>query len=129
VYEEHWVIHNGRPIGYILTSDRDVNGIKACFVVDVVMTGRPSRLVLWSAWLQLAALAARRERHAVFFLYNRSNPTLERLASLPFVKIPRRRLPQQVPIFVRKPKTLEPTILDDVDWSMGYFVLSDFDMF
>ncbi len=129
VYQEHWVTKGGRPIGYIVTSDRDVNGLKASFVVDMVMPGRPSRLVLWSAWLQVAALASGRGRHAVFFLYNRLNPSLERLASLPMVKISRGRLPQQVPIFVRPSKTAEPTILDGVDWSSGYFVLSDFDMF
>lgn len=129
VYQEHWVSKGGRPIGYIVTSDRDFDGIKACFVVDVVLPGRPSRLTLWSAWIQAAALAAGRGQHAVFFLYNRANPRLDRLASLPLVKISRTRLPQQVPIFIRPSKRSDSTIFDGVDWSSGYFVLSDFDMF
>jgi hypothetical protein len=129
LYQEHWVTQGGRPIGYILTSDRDLHGINACFVVDVVMPGRPSRFVLWSAWMQLAALAAGRARQVVFFLYNRSNSRLERLASLPMVKVSRQRLPQQVPIFVRPSKSADSSIFDGVVWSSGYFVLSDFDMF
>ena len=129
VYQEHWLSQGGRSLGYILTSDREINGIKACFVIDIVVPGRPSRLVLWSVWMQVAAMAAERERHAVFFLYNRANPRLKRLASLPMVKVSRERLPQQIPIFVRPSKSSDPAVFDNVAWSSGYFVLSDFDMF
>lgn len=129
VYQEHWVSKSGRPIGYLLTSDRDLNGIKACFVVDAVLLGRPSRLTLWSTWFQIAALAASRGRHAVFFFFNRANPRLARLASLPMVQISRGRLPQQLPVFVRPSKNADAKLFDGVDWSCGYFVLSDFDMF
>lgn len=128
-YQEHWVNQGGRSIGYIVTSDRDLEGINACFVVDIVFPGRPSRLTLWSVWLQMAALAAGRGRHAVFFLYNRLNPRLARLALLPMVNISRDRLPQKVPVFVRPSKNADPKIFDGLDWSCGYFVLSDFDMF
>lgn len=128
VYQEHWVCKSGRPIGYILTSDRDLNGIKACFVVDVLLPGQSSRLTLWPIWLQIAALAASRERHAVFFFFNRANPRLARLASLPMVRISRGRLPQQLPVFVRTSKNADSTLFDGVDWSSGYYVLSDFDM-
>jgi hypothetical protein len=129
VYQEHWLSQGGRSLGYILTSDREINGIKACFVIDIVLPGRPSRLVLWSLWMQVAALAAGRKRHAVVFLYNRSNPRLKRLASLPMVKVSRERLPQQVPIFVRPSQSSDPAVFNNVAWSSGYFVLSDFDMF
>lgn len=129
VYQEHWVIRRGRPIGYLITSDRDVEALRACFVIDLVLPGKPSRLVRWSLWLQAAALAASRGRHAVFFLHNRSNTALAHLGSLPMVRIPRARLPQRMPVFIRPSKDVDPSIFEGVDFSCGYYVLSDFDMF
>jgi hypothetical protein len=128
-YKENWITKNGKSIGYIVTSDRDLKGIKACFVIDVIIPGKPSRLTLSLIWFQVLAHAAKREQQAVFFFYNRLNRRLARIASLPMVSIPRRLLPQRVPIFVRTSKNTESTFFDGVNWSSGYFVMSDFDMF
>jgi hypothetical protein len=70
-----------------------------------------------------------RGRHAVFLLHNRANPRLARLASGPMVKFPRSRLPQRIPVFVRPSKQAAPDRFDGVDWSTGYYLLCDFDMF
>jgi hypothetical protein len=98
-------------------------------MVDLVLPGAPSRLMLWSIWLQAAALAARDGRHALFFLHNRSNPRLARLGSWPMLPVPRSRLPQQLPVFVRLPRNPGPFKFDGVDFGSGYYLLSDFDMF
>jgi len=128
-YKEHWVTKSGKTIGYVVTSDRDLNGIKACFVIDVVLPGAPSRLTLCLMWLQIMALAAKRGREAIFLFYNRSNLRLARIASLPMLNVPRRFLPQQVPVFVRPSNNVDSAIFNGVNWSSGYFVMSDFDMF
>ncbi len=112
-----------------MITDRDVDGTRGRFVVDLVIPSSPSRIVLWATWLQLAAAAARDGRHALFFFYNRANPRLARLASFPWVTVGRERLPQRVPIFVRPARRAESSPLDGVDWEAGYFVLSDFDLF
>ncbi len=128
-YEERWVFRRGRPIGYVVTSDRDIDDVRGCFVIDVVLPGRPSAVTVAALWLQVAASAARRGRHAVFFFHNRANPRLARLARLPMITVPRTRLPQRVPVFVRPARDADPGLLAGVDLSAGYFVLSDFDMF
>ena len=128
-YHEHWVTHRGRAIGYLVTSDRDVDDLKATFVVDLVLPDNPSLRVIWSVWWQVAEVAYHRGRQALFFLYNRGNPRLARLASVPMMRIPRARLPQSVPVFVQLSKNADSAIFDGVDLGSGYYVLSDFDMF
>lgn len=128
-YEEQWIHRRGRPIGYVVTSDRDIDDIRGCFVVDLVLPGRPSALTVAAVWLQVAAGAARRGRHAVFFFHNRANPRLARLARLPMITVARSRLPQRVPVFVRPARDADPGLLADVDLAAGYFVLTEFDMF
>jgi hypothetical protein len=128
-YDVHWVTRRGKTLGYVVTTDRDIDGVRGRFVVDLVMPGSPSRLTIVLMWLRLAGIAAGQRRHALFFFYNRKNPRLARLAGLPLVTVSRDRLPQRVPVFVRPSRSAEQTAFDGVDWSAGYFVLSDFDMF
>ena len=128
-YKEQWVTYRGRTIGYLVTSDRDVEGLKATFVIDVVLPGTPSQWAIRSLWFQAAGLAAKRGRQAVFFLHNKANPRLARLASFPMFALSRARLPQRVPVFVRPSKGADSTIFEGVDLTSGYYVLSDFDMF
>jgi hypothetical protein len=126
-YSQRWLWRKGRLVGYVVSTDRDLDGLNGQFIVDLVFPGSPSRIARWSMWLQLAADATSRGRHAVFFFYNRSNPRLARLASLPLITAGRERLPQRVPVFVRPSPTLQG--MQDVGWNGGYYVLSDFDMF
>lgn len=128
-YDQRWIFRGRRALGYVVTTDRDVESLKARWVVDIVMPGRPSRAVIWAMWLQQAARAARAGRDALFFLSNQRNTSLAHLASLPMVRIPRPRLPQRVPVFVRASKGGDPSRLQGVDLAGGYYVLSDFDMF
>lgn len=128
-YREQWVYRRARPIGYVVTSDRDVDAVRGCFVVDLVLPGGPSWSTRACLWLQLAGEAASRGRHAVFFFHNRANERLARLARFPMVTVARSRLPQRVPVFVRAARDTDPDLLAGVDMSAGYFVLSDFDMF
>lgn len=128
-YEQLWLRRRGQNLGYVVVTDRDIKGLRGRFVVDLVFPKSPSRIVRWAAWLQLAQAAAREGRYALFFFYNRANPRLARLAGFPWVTVQRERLPQRVPIFVRPTDCAESSALNGVDWSSGYFVLSDFDLF
>lgn len=128
-YDTRWINIRGRSRGYVVTTDRDVDGICGRFVVDLVLPQEVSRLQRWSLWLQVAAAAARERQHAVFFFYNRQNNHLRHLAGAPLVTVDRSRLPQQVPVFVRTHPGADRQVVDGVDWASGYFVLSDFDMF
>jgi hypothetical protein len=128
-YRQSWVRREGRAIGYVVTTDRDLNGIRARFVVDVVLPGRERRLAVAAVWLQLAAEAARDARDSMFFFYNRTNPTLRRLARYPpWFTVPRARLPQRVPIFVRRSPVTGADPFPEPDWASGYYVLADLDL-
>jgi hypothetical protein len=128
-YRVEWLTRRGAAFGYLVTSDREIDGLKGCFVVDAVFSRRPSRWETWSLWLRVAAQASSRGMHALFLFHNRRNGSLARLASLPMVTVPRSRLPQQVPVFVRLAGSADPAILDGVDLGAGYYLLADFDMF
>lgn len=128
-YRVHWLWRDKRPAGYVVTSDREFNALHATFVVDIVFPGAPSTAAIAALWLQLGVAAARRGRAAMFLLHNRANPRLKRLASGVMVSFPRARLPQRIPVFVRPSKAADPTRFDVTDWSSGYYLLADFDMF
>lgn len=128
-YRTDWIQIRGRNRGYVVTADRDVNGIRGRFVVDLVLPEPVTGVHRWSLWLQVAGSAARHGEHAVFFFYNRQNPRLRSRAGAPLVTVARSRLPQQVPVFVRTHSRTDAQVVDGVDWASGYYVLSDFDMF
>lgn len=128
-YDTRWIQIRGNVRGYIVTTDRDIDGIRGRFVVDLVLPQELSRLQRWSLWLQIAATAARQRQHAIFFFYNRQNDRLRHRAAAPLITVDRSRLPQQVPVFVRIHPSADSEVVDGVDWASGYFVLSDFDMF
>ena len=126
---ERWLVRRGHAVGYVVVTDREVDAVRGRFVLDLVFPGSPSWLARWSMWLQLAADGARSGSHALVFFYNRANPRLARLASLPLVTVGRERLPQRVPVFVRPAPGAAASRLEAVDWSRGYFLMSDFDLF
>ena len=125
-YEQFWIRRHGRVVGYVVTSDRDLEGVRGRFVVDLVLPGGRARWAI-AMWLQLAERAAVAGRDALFFFYNRSNPRLAALAGLPLITVNRSRLPQRVPVFVRVPKDAAPDITA-ADFAAGYYVLADFDL-
>lgn len=128
-YQQHWLTGRNGVLGYVVTSDRDIDGVAGRFVVDLVIPGKPHRLVLWALWAQLAGSAARDGRDALFFFFNRANRRLARLAGFPMVTVNRDRLPQRVPVFVRlRPEEGRPALVD-ANFASGYFVLADFDLF
>jgi hypothetical protein len=128
-YTTQWFSVRGRVAGYIVVTDRDIEGIRARFVVDVVFPGSPNRSARWSLWVQAAGEAAVSHRQALILFYNRANPRLARLAAAPFITVSRRRLPQQIPVFVRPFRTSPVDGLDTVAWDSGYYLMSDFDLF
>jgi hypothetical protein len=127
-YRTRWIRRGGSIVGYVVTTDREVNGLAGTFVVDLVAPGKTRRLVVLALWCQLAAEASRRGRDGLFFFFNKSNPRLANFVSFPLFTVARSRLPQRVPVFVRPRRDgamADPTL----DWQRGYFVLSDFDLF
>jgi len=128
-YTTNWIQIGRRPAGYVVTTDRDVDGVLGRFIVDLVLPGRLGWLTRWSLWLQVAANAAKNRQHALFLFYNRQNERLAKRAGAPLVTVARHRLPQQIPVFVRVHARANTALVDGIDWGQGYFVLSDFDMF
>ena len=116
-------------IGYVVVGDREVDALPAAFAVDVIWPGRPSRLGIAAVWIQTAARAARRGRASLFFLFNDRNARLSRLIVPPLQRIPQRLLPQRLPVFVHAGKGSDGKALPPIDWSTGYFLGRDFDIF
>ena len=87
----------------VITTDREVNGLRGRFVVDLVWPGPKPRRLVASLWLQLAAEAGRARRDALVFFYNRANKRLARLAGLPVVTVNRKRLPQRPSVRAPEP--------------------------
>lgn len=128
-YKRCWIRRHGRVVGSVVTTDRQVNGLRGRFVVDVVWPGRPPRRAIRAMWAQVGAEGAADEIDAVFFLANRANPRLARLTAWPMVAVGRDRLPQRVPVFVRLSSDPDGNEVSETDWSSAYLVLGDFDMF
>lgn len=127
-YQIQWFKSRNSPIGYMVWSDREIDGIKGRFIIDIVFAenlSRHKRMVLWSKAINIAI---DEDLHALFFFFNSKCDTLRSLSRFPMVKVKRSLLPQQIPIFVRYGKDL-PVIDADAILSTGYFVLADLDMF
>jgi hypothetical protein len=127
-YRVQWIKKGKSFIGYVAWTDRLIDRVHGRFIVDIVLIDSPSWLTTTSIWLKLAVLTLQDEIHALFFFYNKRNTKLRQIASLPMLTVSRSRLPQQVPIFLRFPET-DQHDLKNLDWSTGYFVLSDLDLF
>ena len=128
-YFVQWIANKNGILGYVVWSDRLINEVEGRFIVDVVLPGQHSWWTILNIWLKVASRALKDGSQALFFFYNKLNPSLKKLASFPFIRVKRERLPQRIPIFIRVPDSKKWKIQSDIDWSIGYFVLSDFDMF
>ena len=128
-YFVQWIANKNGILGYVVWSDRFIDEMEGRFIVDVVLPGRHSRWTIFNIWLKVASRALKDGSQALFFFYNKLNPSLKKLASFPFIKVKRERLPQRIPIFIQIPDSENSKIGSDIDWSLGYFVLSDFDIF
>ena len=127
-YQIQWFKSGNSPIGYLVWSDREINGIKGRFIIDVVFgenLSKYTRIIMWSRAINIAIANG---VHALFFFYNSKCDTLRSLSGFPMVRVKRSLLPQQIPIFVRY---REDRTVPDADslMSKGYFVLADLDMF
>ena len=127
-YEVRWIKKGSSFIGYVAWTDRLIDRVHGRFIVDIVLVDSPSWLTTTSIWLKLATLTLQDNIHALFFFYNKKNSKLRHIASLPMLTVSKSRLPQQVPIFLRFPD-IDPHDLKNLDWSTGYFVMSDLDLF
>jgi len=128
-YHVHWIRRKDTTIGYVVVGDRDVDTLPTAFAVDVICPGRPSRLGIAAVWIQVAARAVRRGRTSLFFLFNDRNARLSRFVILPLLRIPQRFLPQRLPVFVHERKGSDRGASPPIDWSTGYFLGRDFDIF
>lgn len=121
-YALRWVIRGGRTIGWVATADREVDGLRVRFVLDVVLPGAGSATIRATWWRVIARACAGPADVLVFFANVEGNADQRRLAAWPLIRIPRDRVPQHVPVFVHG----DGVPRDDV--RAGYWTLSDFDM-
>jgi len=127
-YQTQWFKVGNLPVGYLVWSDREINGIKGRFVIDIVCGEKLSRYALLMMWSRTIKLAVTNDTDALFFFFNSKCVSLKHLSHFPLFKVKRSMLPQQIPIFVRSNKNL---LQNDFSAriSTGYFVLSDLDIF
>ena len=127
-YQIQWFKSGNSPIGYLVWSDREIDGIKGRFIIDIVFEKNLSRYKQMILWSNVINVAIAEDIHALFFFYNSKCDTLRSLSRFPMIRVKRSLLPQQIPIFVRYEKDL-PVVDADSIMSKGYFVLADLDMF
>jgi hypothetical protein len=127
-YQIQWFKSGNLPIGYLVWSDREIDGIKGRFIIDIVFAENLSRYKQMILWSKAINIAIAEDLHALFFFYNSKCDTLRSLSRFPMMRVGRSLLPQQIPIFVRHGKDM-PVIDADSIMSKGYFVLADLDMF
>jgi hypothetical protein len=125
-YRFRWILWRGRPLGWLAIADRDVDGMRLRFVLDVVAPGAATTRLGRALWWTVAAGAYADGRDAVVLLANlKGNERLSQLTRLPFVRVARTRLPQEVPLFVRWSDASHEDLLD---LAGGYWTMADFDM-
>jgi hypothetical protein len=127
-YQIQWFKSGNLPIGYLVWSDREIDGIKGRFIIDIVFAENLSRYKQMILWSKAINIAITEDLHALFFFYNSKCDTLRSLSRFPMMRVKRSLLTQQIPIFVRHGKDV-PVIDADSIMSKGYFVLADLDMF
>ena len=126
-YQIQWFKSGNSPIGYLVWSDREVNGIRGRFIIDIVFGENLSKFSRLTMWSRAIKIAIAEDPHALFFFYNSKCDTLRNLSGFPLVRVKRSLLPQQIPIFIRYRDDLQVLDANSL-MSKGYFVLADFDM-
>ena len=127
-YQTQWIGKANSPVGYLVWSDREVDGIKGRFIIDVVLGEDLSRSMFLSMWGEIIKSSLNADLDSIFFFFNSKCSALRRIAGFPLLRVKRSRLPQQIPIFARlNDNTQHEGLLEAI--SKGYFVLSDLDMF
>ena len=127
-YQTQWIGKANSPVGYLVWSDREIDGIKGRFIIDIVLGEDLSRILFLSMWGEIIKSSLNADIDSIFFFFNSKCSALKRIAGFPLLKVKRSRLPQQIPIFARlNDNTKHDGLMEAM--SEGYFVLSDLDMF
>lgn len=97
LYKRFLFRRNGKSVGYLIVRDVKVNDVYALSVVDFHVSDID---VASKAYVQNAVLKMGQKVNVIFILANDGNPTIKRIFSFPFMKIPKKYEPQSFPIYV-----------------------------
>ena len=125
-YALRWIVVRGKAIGWVGLADREVDGLRSRFVIDLVLAPDARPGDVRRVWWRLIRDAARSPIDVLLFFGNlEGNVSQRHLARLPMARVPRERLPQRLPLFVPS-VPMEGMEQDPVPH--GYWTLADFDM-
>jgi hypothetical protein len=118
-----------QEVGYVVWTDVIAFGVKARVVVDIVWIKSLTRINKVKFWLTVVAFN-NLEFELLLFISNWENRTLRSIGSFPLIKVPKRFMPQEIPVYLRTdPEVLPKTQIVHQQFQSAYFTLSDLDFF
>jgi len=127
-YKVIWLYEGRECLGYVAVSSRDIDGKRVLFVVDLMLSRQVQSREVRQLWLIVFQIATELDRDLVTYFYNPKNPTQKKYARFPMVRVPRRMMPQRIPIFVKIDPREFDAEADLYSLSSGYFTLFDLDL-
>lgn len=127
-YQMIWIYERQECLGYVAVSPRDIDSKRVLFVVDVMLSRELRSYEVRQLWLIVFEIAVELNRDLVAYFFNAKNQTQQNLIRFPIFRVPRKFIPQKVPIFV---KIESRNFAEKVDYDLlsgGYFTLYDFDL-
>lgn len=127
-YKVIWLYERGECLGYIAVSPREIDGKRVLFVVDLMLSRQVRSREVGQVWLIVCQVAIELDQDVVAYIFNPKNPTQKKYARFPMLRVPKRLVPQRIPVFVKiEPRELS-SVADFNLLSSGYFTLFDFDL-
>jgi hypothetical protein len=99
-YEPFYVFdEKSNFVGYFVLREMWYEGLECLFLIDIFIDPSLSFLSRLLILLKAVNVGCEKRCDLIFSLLSLSSPLLSRFCLLPFVKIPKKLLPQQVPVF------------------------------
>jgi hypothetical protein len=120
----------GEIVGYVVWSDTSAYDIRARVLIDIVWLEKKSPINRFRLWISIADYS-NKNVDLIVFISNQNNPALRKVSSMPMIIIPKKMMPQAIPIYLRLDQSRidgNPAFIEN-QFRKSYFTLSDLDFF
>lgn len=117
-------------VGYVVWSDTTAFDTRARVVIDIVWIERRNWINRFRFWLSIANYS-NENVDLIVFISNRNNSVLRQVSSMPMIIVPKKMMPQAIPVYLRLDKKRRASDLLSIEdqFRTSYFTLSDLDFF